>query len=111
MNQITDYWYVLLAFAGLTASTLLTRGSFFMLPASFKLPARIERALRYAPACALAAIITPEVLAKEGSIYLSWQNDKLWAVLIAAAVFYKTRNMVWMMLIGMGAFTVLRLYI
>lgn len=111
MNQITDYWYVLLAFAGLTVSTLLTRGSFFMLPASFKLPARIERALRYAPACALAAIITPEVLAKEGSIYLSWQNDKFWAVLIAATVFYKTRNMVWMMLIGMGAFTVLRLYI
>lgn len=111
MNQINDWGYALLAFAGLTLSTLLTRSSFFMLPASFKLPSRVERALRYAPACALAAIITPEVLATQGQIYLAWQNNKLWAVLIAAAVFYKTRNMLLMMGSGMLAFTLLRLYV
>ena len=89
MNQITDYWYVLLAFAGLTVSTLLTRGSFFMLPASFKLPARIERALRYAPACALAAIITPEVLAKEGPIYLSCKTINSGLCLLQQPCFIK----------------------
>jgi branched-subunit amino acid transport protein len=34
----------------------------------------------------------------------------MWAVLAAAAVFAKTRNMMVMMAVGMAVFTVLRLY-
>ena len=56
------------------------------------------------------AIVVPGVLTRHGSLYISVHNDQMWAVLIAAGVFYRTRNMMLMMAIGMAAFTVLRLY-
>jgi branched-subunit amino acid transport protein len=99
-------WYMLAAIAGLGGSTLLTRSSFFVLPASVRLPAAAERALRYAPACALAAIIAPSVLVHDGSVAV---NDRLVAAMLAAAVFARTRNMLVMMAVGMAAFTALRL--
>jgi branched-subunit amino acid transport protein len=110
MNGINSWSHMLLAFAGLAVATIATRGSFFMLPASIQLPPAVERALRYAPACALAAIIAPDILTRDGGLNLNWHNNQLWAVMIAAAVFAKTRNMIVMMAVGMIAFTLLRLY-
>lgn len=110
MNGINSWSRMLIAFVGLGLTTIVTRGSFFMLPAALKLPPRVERALRYAPACALTAIIAPDVLIRDKTLYLSWHNNDLWAVLIAAAIFAKTRNMMLMMGVGMTAFTLLRLY-
>jgi branched-subunit amino acid transport protein len=105
-----DHWpYMLIAIAGLTVVTVATRASFFMLPAQMQLPARVERALRYAPACALAAIVAPGVLTRDHDIVIGWGNDQMWALLASAAVFAKTRNMMVMMVVGMGVFTVLRL--
>ena len=104
-----DWAYLLIAFAGLTLTTVGTRSSFFMLPATLQLPPAVERALRYAPACALTAIIVPDILTREGDVFVSWHNNGLWAALIAGAVFAKTRNMMIMMAVGMVAFTVLRL--
>jgi branched-subunit amino acid transport protein len=110
VNGIDSWGHMSLAIAGMALATVLTRGSFFMLPASLQLPPRVERALQYAPACALAAIIAPDILTRDQSIYLSWHNNELWAVAIAAVVFAKTRNMIVMMVVGMVAFTLLRLY-
>ena len=108
MNGIDSWGHMLLVCAGLAMTTIVTRGSFFMLPASLQLPPRIERALRYAPACALAAIVAPDILTRDKHVYFSWHNNELWAVLIAAAVFAKTRNILVMMVAGMTAFTILR---
>ena len=80
-----------------------------MLPAHVQLPARVERALRYAPACALAAIVAPGVLTRDHEIAIGWSNHQMWALLAAAAVFARTRNMMVMMAVGMGVFTFLRL--
>ena len=110
MNGIDSWSHMLLAFGGLALTTILTRGSFFILPASLQLPPLVERALRYAPACALTAIVAPDVLTRDKQLYFSWHNNELWAVLIAAAVFAKTRSMLVMMAAGMAAFTLLRLY-
>ncbi len=105
-----DSWlYMLIAIAGLTVVTVATRASFFMLPSQVQLPSRVERALRYAPACALAAIVAPGVLTRNHEITIGWGNDQLWALFAAAAVFAKTRNMMVMMAVGMGVFTFLRL--
>jgi branched-subunit amino acid transport protein len=101
---------MLLAFAGLAIVTVVTRSSFFMLPATLRLPPSAERALRYAPACALIAIVAPDVLTRDQTVYLSWHNNELLAVGVAALVFGKTRNMLAMMAAGMLAFTLLRLY-
>jgi branched-subunit amino acid transport protein len=110
MNATNNWPFMLLAFAGLAVTTIVTRGSFFMLPARVDLPERVERALRYAPACALTAIVVPGVLTRHGELYLDVNNNQMWAVLAATAVFCKTRNMMFMMAVGMAVFTVLRLY-
>lgn len=106
------HWpYMLAAIAGLTIVTVATRASFFMLPSQVQLPARVEGALRYAPACALAAIVAPGVLTRDHDIAIEWGNDQMWALIIAAAVYAKTRNMIVMMTVGMGVFTFLRLVV
>ena len=110
MNGINSWTHMIVVCAGLAFTTILTRCSFFVLPASFRIPPTIERALRYAPACALTAIVAPDVLARDHGYAFTWHNNDLWAVLIAAAVFAKTRNMLVMMAVGMTAFTLLRLY-
>lgn len=110
MTALNSWPYALIAFAGLALTTIGTRGSFFMLPSSVRLPPRVEKALRFAPACALTAIIAPGVLTRDGHLHASWHNNELWAVLFAAAVFAKTRSMLIMMAAGMTAFTLLRLY-
>ena len=109
--RMHDWGYMLAAIAGLTVVTVLTRASFFMLPSRVQLPARVERALRYAPACALAAIVAPGVLTREQEIAIGWGNHQMWALLAAAAVFAKTRNMAAMMAVGLSVFTALRLLV
>lgn len=104
-----DSLYMLVAIAGLTMVTVLTRASFFMLPGSVELPVRVERALKYAPACALAAIVAPGVLTDGTSITVGWGNHEMWAVLAAVAVGVRVRNMLVMIAVGMVVFTVLRL--
>jgi branched-subunit amino acid transport protein len=111
MTQDTSAWLFALIIGGLTLITLATRASFYVLPASWQLPPHIERALRYAPACALAAIITPEVLLQQGQLALSFTNDKLMAVMVAGVFFYFRRDMLLMMGVGMVTYTVLRLYV
>ena len=101
--------YLIAATVGLTVVTIVTRSSFFMLPARIELPASVERALRYAPACALTAIITQGVLARNQEPYVNVHNYEMWAIIAAALVFAKTRNMVAMMVVGMAVFTALRL--
>lgn len=108
--HLDDVVYMLIAIAGLTVVTVLTRASFFMLPASVQMPARVERALKYAPPCALAAIIAPGVLAHDGHVTIGWGNHQMWALLAATAVFAVKRNMVLMMVVGMSVLTALRLW-
>ncbi len=110
MNPFHDWGYLAAAFAGLTVATVVTRGSFFMLPARYALPAQVERALRYAPACALTAIVAQGVLTRDHEPYLTAGNYQWWALVAAAAVFVKTRNMIAMITVGMAVFTALRLW-
>jgi branched-subunit amino acid transport protein len=105
-----SWWYLIVAFAGLAVTTMATRRSFFMLPASVQLPPRLEQALRYAPVCALTAIIVPGVLTRGGHAFVSIHNFKLIAVVVAVGVFLKFRNMTARMGVGMLVFTTLQLY-
>ena len=102
--------YMLAAIAGLTLVTVATRSSFFMLPARVELAPQVERALRYAPACVLTAIITQGVFARDHEPYVSVHNNQMWALLAASLVYAKTRNMLATMVVGMSLFTALRLW-
>ena len=110
MNPMHDWVYLTVAFTLLTFSTFLTRAGFFMLPARYSLPPQMERALRYAPACALAAIIAQGVLTRDHQPAVSFGNDEMWGLVAAGVVASRTRNMVLIMAVGMGAFTALRLW-
>lgn len=110
MTALHNWPYMLAVIAGMTVTTVVTRGSFFMLPTSVKLPERMEHALRFAPACALTAIVVPGVFTKNQHLFLSWHNNQMWAMLAGSIVFAKTRNMLVMMGVGMAVFTALRLW-
>ena len=73
-------------------------------------PSVLERALKYAPVCALTAIVAPAVFTRDHQPYISWHNHQMWALLAAGLVFARWRNMTAMIVVGMAVFTVLRLW-
>ena len=105
MNPL-ETWVVIV---GLTAVTVLTRSFFLVLGDRIPLPERVQHALRYAPACALAALIAPEVLTAQGALALTLTNFKLLAGAVAIGTMLVTRSMIATMVVGMGTFTALRL--
>lgn len=94
---------------GVALLTILTRSSFLLLGDRAALPEKLQRGLRYAPVCALVALITPELFVAQGAIDLSASNAKLVGGLAAAAVMLMTRSMLAAIVVGMAAFTALRL--
>lgn len=100
-----EIWLVII---GLTLVTILMRSSFLMLGDYVPLPERVQHGLRYAPVCALVALITPELFLTQGAFDLSITNPKLVGGLTAAAITLTTRSMMASMAIGMLVFTVIR---
>lgn len=105
MNDF-DTWIAIIL---LTVATVLTRSPFFLLGNAVRLPEKMQHALRYAPAAALAAIVAPDLVMSGGVVNLSLVNPKLIAAIGAALFFVATRRMLETILIGMVLFTVLRL--
>ena len=109
MRGFTDSTYMAVAIVGLTVVTLLARSGFLLLPSKVRLPPAWDRALRHAPACALAAIVAPSVLTRDHQPFIAWDNHQLWAVLVAVPVFVRWRSMTVLIGVGMAVFTLLRL--
>jgi branched-subunit amino acid transport protein len=105
----SDAW-TWLAILAVSSTTLLTRCSFLVLGERARLPPVVERALRYAPAAALAALIGPDLLAHRGEVDVGLDNWRLYAGLVAVAAFAVTRSMIWTIVVGMAAYTALRLW-
>jgi branched-subunit amino acid transport protein len=101
-----DIWLVI---GLLTVATILTRSSFFLLGHAVKLPPKVQHALRYAPAAALAAIVAPDLAMSDGMLHLSWTNPKLIAGFGAAAFFLATRHLLGTIIAGMALYTLLRI--
>jgi branched-subunit amino acid transport protein len=93
----------------LTLATFIARSGFWLAGARMRLPDALQGALRYAPACALAAIIFPDLILVQGQPELSWHNPRLLAGIVAAVFFQWRKNMLQTILFGMLVFTVLRL--
>jgi branched-subunit amino acid transport protein len=101
-----EIWVALI---GMAAVTIVTRAFFLMAGERVTLPDRIQRALRYAPAAALAAIVVPDLMTWQGHFTLSPDNYKLVAGVAAALFYLATRKMVGMIAVGMAVYTALRL--
>lgn len=100
-----DTW---LAIGLLTLATLITRGSFFLLGHAVKMPPKVQHALRYAPAAALAAIVVPDLVLANGAVQVSWMNPKLMAGIAATVFFLYKRHMLGTIVVGMAAYSLLR---
>ena len=79
-----------LAFILAALATHIPRGSFIVAGGRVKLPGGLQRALRYAPAAALAALIIPDVLSVGGE--LQPLNPKLLAMIVVFVVATRWRN-------------------
>lgn len=106
MMSSGDIW---LTIAGLTLVTVVTRNAFLVLGHKISMPERVQHALRYAPACALVALIVPEVVLQSGTLALTFSNPKLVASVVAVATLMVTRRAVAAIALGMLAFTLIRL--
>ena len=102
--------YIWIVIGLLTLATIITRSSLFLLGHAVKLPPKLMHALRYAPAAALAAIVAPDLLLQSGSLSLTWTNPKLMAGIVAAVFFLGTRHLLGTLVVGMAAFSLLRIF-
>lgn len=113
MNTPMSYWEVWIAIFGLVGVTFLTRTFFMLLGAKIPLSEGLQRAVRYAPAAALVAIIVPELLPFEASSPLTtfdlW-SPKMWGGIVGVIVFIMSRSVLPTIFVGLAVFTVLRLY-
>ena len=87
MNR-AELWIIIL---GGMAVTYLIRLSFFFFIPPDRLPEWFRRGLRYIPPV-LAALIVPDLLLLDGTLYLSFANHRLVAGSIAALVGWRTGN-------------------
>jgi branched-subunit amino acid transport protein len=92
---------MLLVTLGMVLATFMTRAGLLLVGQRFKLSPRVEAALRYAPVCALAVLIVPQVVVQAGTVNMSLANPRLAGALAATAFFLWKRSMVGCIVVGM----------
>lgn len=104
MNAL-DIWLSCLC---ITLATIATRSGLLLAGRRLVIPPRIESALRFAPACALAAIIAPDLLLMNGQLEVGLGNPRLLGGVAGIAIFLLTRSTIGTIVGGMAAFLVLK---
>jgi branched-subunit amino acid transport protein len=100
---------VLLAIVGLVLATFITRAGMLLVGDRLILSRHVEAALRFAPACALTALVLPEVLGPAGILDLSFDNARWPAALASAAFLLWRNNVLGGIAVGMAVYAVLSL--
>jgi branched-subunit amino acid transport protein len=103
-----EIWTVILV---LGVATACTRSAFWLIGHRVTIPPRVQEMLRYAPACALAAIVGPDlVLGAQGEVALTPANPKLLGGIAALLYYLWRRSMLQTIVFGMLVFTLLRVF-
>jgi branched-subunit amino acid transport protein len=103
----TQIW---LAIIGMTLVTAATRAFFLLGGERAVLPQRVQRALRYAPAAALVAVVLPDVLETPHGLSFALSNHAFYGTLAGLGWFLWRRSMLGTIVVGMIAYTVLRVW-
>jgi branched-subunit amino acid transport protein len=106
--NISDAW-TLITIIGLALVTVITRCFFLFSSKPWQLPNWVNRGLHYAPIAALSAVILPEILITQGQLLSSWHDAKLWAGVVAVAVYFWRRSVLITMSLGMAVYLPLHL--
>ena len=104
----TDFW-TLAVIAGLAGVTVLTRCFFFMSDKPWHLPGWAQRGLQYAPIAALSAVVIPEIVMSQGQLIGTWQDARLFAAAAGTVVYFRTRNVLLTIVLGMAVYLPLHL--
>jgi branched-subunit amino acid transport protein len=97
------------AIAGLTVVSVVTRG-FFMIPdREVPIPLWLREALRYAPLAALVAVLLPEIAMTDDHLIATWRDARLYATAVGIGVFATTRSLLGTILAGTAVLLALRL--
>jgi len=102
-----NIWLVIL-FGGLI--TFGMRFSLIYLFGRFQVPETMRRALHYVPPAVLSAIVFPELLLRDGTLYLSLENFRLMAGLVAILVAWFSKNTLVTIIAGMVALFLLQFF-
>lgn len=94
--------------AGMAFVTYMTRYPLLALFGRISLPTPIFRALKYVPPAVLTAIIVPAIFMPGGQISLSLYNAHLIGATVATLVAWKTRSLLWTILLGMLVFLLMQ---
>jgi branched-subunit amino acid transport protein len=87
----TDLW-TLAVIVGLALVTVITRCFFFISQQPWHLPHWAQRGLQYAPIAALAAVVVPEVIMTQGQVITTWQDARIYAVLVGVGYFWWSKG-------------------
>jgi branched-subunit amino acid transport protein len=103
-------WEAVAVIFGLGVISVVTR-SFFLIPKrEVPIPHWLREALRFAPLAALVAVVVPEIaLDANGHLLATWHDAKLFGAAAAALVFWRTRSLLTMIVVGTAVFLALRL--
>ena len=102
-------WYATVGIAGLAVVTVITRGFFLFSERELELPAWAVQGLRYAPLAALVAVIAPEIVLTDGALISTWQDARIYAVLVGTAYFWWRRGILGTIVMGTAVLLALRI--
>jgi branched-subunit amino acid transport protein len=97
---IMNLWLIIVCIG---VMTLAIRLSFILLLERLAVPDVVQRALRFVPAAVLSAIIVPDLVMQQGTLNVAATNPRLLAGLLAAAIAWRTQNVLLTIAVGMGA--------
>lgn len=105
MSGSIDVW---LAILGITTATFIARSSLLVLGNRVSIPPAWQAALRFAPACALAAIALPDLVFTPEGFELGLSNPRWLAGLAGIAIFVIFRDTIATIFGGMAVFWLLK---
>ena len=103
-----NIWLVML-FGGLI--TFGMRFSLIYLFGRFQVPETMRRALHYVPPAVLSAIVFPELFLRNSQLFVSLENFRLLAGVIAALVAWFSKNTLITIIAGMVALFLLQYFL
>ena len=86
------------------AVTFIIRLSFIAAEGKVAFPPGFRRVLPFIPVATLTALVIPELLMPQGTLWLAWDNARLIAGIVAIAIAATTRGVLWTLV---GGFVVL----
>ena len=99
---------VWILFLALALGTFALRYSFIYFFGKVDMPDWLRNALKFVPASVLAALVAPALTYTNGTLDLTLNNIRLLAGIGGALVAWRTKNVMWTILVGMVLFWILQ---